>query len=532
MLDNRAWFRYWPEGVPCHIDYPEIPLFEFLSNSARKYPDNVAFSLNNDSLTYRELDSLTNRLAGGLINSGVKKGDNVLLLLPNSLEYVIGYYGILKAGATVVPTNPLYKASELEHQCNDTGAACIITSKTGYAVVKEIERKTRLSVIILADAEGIERTASLREITQKYPAVPPGVKINPREDIAVIQYTGGTTGLPKGAMLTHYNLVSNAIQNAAWFNWDNREVVIGLLPFYHSWGACTCLNSAVYCGARVIILPRYNAEELLATIEKEKATILYGAASLFAMLLNNPALTKYNISSLKYVKAGAMPIPPEIKKRWEQVTGVKMVLGYGLSEASPETHNSPLERVRVGTVGIPVIDTDARIVDEETGDIELPPGKVGEVVIKGPQVMKGYLNRPEENRETLRNGWLFTGDLAFMDDEGYFHLTDRKKEIIKYKGYTIAPSEIEAVLYRHESVKECAVVGKPDVSAGEIPVAFVVLKDGHNTAKGELIEFCQQMLSPFKKIREVEFIDEIPKTPVGKILRRVLKDRYSTKKPV
>jgi len=246
---------------------------------------------------------------------------------------------------------------------------------------------------------------------------------------------------------------------------------------------------------------------------------------MFTTLVNSPELTGYNLSSLRYVKNGAMPIPPEIRDRWERVTGVKMVLGYGLSEASPEAHNSPLQRIKPGTIGIPTIDTDARIVDEETGEIELTQGKTGELIIKGPQVMKGYLNCPEDTDEALRNGWLYTGDLAMMDEDGYFHILDRKKETIKYKGYTIAPAEVEAVLYGHPAVLECAVIGKPDEVAGEIPKAYVVLKSGQTAHREEIIKFCAERIAPYKRIREVEFIDEVPKTPVGKMLRRVLRDR-------
>jgi len=522
---DRPWFKFWPEGVARHIDYPEAPLFEFLSSTARKYPDNIAFSCQERKLSFGELNDQASRLAAGLHELGIKRGDSVVLFLQNSLEFLIGYYGILKAGGIVVLSNPLYKGGELRHQLNDSAAIAIITNGNSYPVVKEVKDETKLKTIILTDSEGIEEAVSLREILTRYQPSPPKFDLKPKEDIAAIEYTGGTTGPPKGAMLTHYNLVANATQNVAWFGWNNEDVIIGMLPFYHSWGGCTCVNSPIYIGAQVIILPRFDAQELLMTIEKERATVLYGAASMFTTLVSNPIITKYDLSSLKYVKAGAMPIPPEIKRRWEQLTGVKMILGYGLSEASPETHNSPPQRVKLGTIGIPIIDTDARIVDEETGEIELPPGKVGELIIKGPQVMKGYLNRPEDTKEALRNGWLYTGDLTLMDEEGYFHVVDRKKETIKYKGYTIAPAEIEAVLYEHQAVKECAVVGKPDALAGEVPKAYVVLKDGYTSSKDELIKFCEQRISPYKKIREVEFIKEIPKTPVGKVLRRVLKDR-------
>jgi len=511
--------------VPRHIDYPEVPLSKLLQNTAAKYPDNIAFKCRQDNLTYSELDIAASKLAAYLSEKGIKKGDTVLLFLPNCFEFVIGYYGILKVGAIVSPANPLYKGEELEHQLNDTGAPAIITSVHQYPVVKEIKDKTKLRTIILTDSEEIDGAVGLGEILSRYSPSSPALEINPREDIAAIEYTGGTTGLPKGAMLTHYNLVANAIQNAAWLGWSNKDVIMGVLPFYHSWGACTCVNSPIYGGVRVITLPRFDTEELFKTIEGEKATVLHGAVSMFTMLASSPIITKYDLSSLRYVKAGAMPIPPEVKERWEKVTGVSMILGYGLSEASPETHNSPPDRVKLGTIGLPISDTDARIVDEETGEIELPPDRVGELVIKGPQVMKGYLNRPKDNEETLRNGWLYTGDLAFIDEEGYFHIVDRKKETIKYKGYTIAPAEVEAVLYGHPSVKECAVIGKPDALAGEVPKAYIVLRDGCIASEEELIGYCEQRVSPYKRIREVAFTKEIPKTPVGKVLRRVLRDR-------
>ena len=521
---DRPWFKFWPEGVPQHLDYPLIPLFKFLSRAAQEWPENVAFGCRERRLTYKEIDELTGKLAAGLHALGIKTGDRIMLFLPNSLEFIIGYYGILKAGGTVTTANPLYRQAELKHQLNDTGAKAIMTNQDLYALVKEAQAGTGLGVIILSDAEG-DGALSLSQILEKYPPTPPEFSVMPQDDVAVIVYTGGTTGLPKGVLLTHYNLVANAMQNATWFGWSPENTIIGLLPFYHSWGACTCVNSPIYSGARAIILPSFDAEELLATIQKEKATVLYGVASMFAALVSSPLIGKYDLSSLRYVKAGAMPIPPEIKERWEQLTGVKMDLGYGLSEASPETHNSPLLRVKPGTIGIPIMDTDARVVDEETGEIELPAGQVGELVVQGPQVMKGYLNRLEDEREALRDGWLYTGDLGLMDEEGYFQILDRKKETIKYKGYTIAPAEVEAVIYEHPVVKECAVVGKADPLVGELPKAYVVLKEGFTTDEEELIKFCAERIAPYKRIREVEFIDEIPKTPVGKVLRRVLRDR-------
>ncbi|MDZ4230277.1 MAG: AMP-binding protein [Dehalococcoidales bacterium] len=315
---DRPWFKFWPEGVPRHIDYPEIPLFELLTGTARKYPDRVAYTCQGSSLTYHDLDIATGKLAAGLNDYGVKKGDRVLLLLGNSLEFVTGYYAILKAGATVVPTNPLYKGRELKHHLNDSEAVAIITSRELYPTVKEIRDETGLKTAVLTDAEGVTGTVALAEILAHYSPAPVELDINTKEDVAAIEYTGGTTGLPKGVMLTHYNLVANALQNAAWFGWNDKDVVIGVLPFYHSWGASTCVISAVYAGARVVIFPRFSAQELLETIEREKATVIYGAASLFTMLTTSPLITEYDLSSLRYIKAGAMPIPPEIKTRWER----------------------------------------------------------------------------------------------------------------------------------------------------------------------------------------------------------------------
>ncbi len=522
---NRPWFKFWPENVPQHIDYPEIPLFQLLTATANRYPNNTAFLCQELGISYRELDTITSQLASALITLGIKKRDRVLIFLPNNLQFIIGYYAIIKTGAIIVPTNPLYTKFELWQRISDLKANMIITNKKLYPVVREMESKTRVRILLMPDDKEVIDTSWVEKLSVGKPSVPAQVEIKPKEDVVTILYTGGTTGGPKGVMLTHYNLVANAIQNAVWFEWSQRNVVIGLLPFYHTWGGCTCINSPVYAGARVIIIPHFNIEELLMTIEKEQATVLYGAASLFTILLNSPIINKYDLSSLRYVKAGAMPIPFELKERWEKLTGVKMVLGYGLTEASPETHNSPPSRVKAGAIGIPNIDTDARIVDMETGTVTLPPGEVGELVIKGPQVMKGYWRDSSETKAILQRGWLYTGDLATMDEDGYFRIVDRKKETIKYKGYTIAPAELEDTLYMLPAVKECAVVGKPAPIVGEIPKAFIVLKEGYQLGEEEIIKFCEEKLAPYKKIREVQFVEEIPKTPVGKVLRRVLRNR-------
>jgi len=341
ISQDKPWFRFWPEGVPRQLDYPEIPLFQLLSRAAEKWPERIAFSCQEQRLTYAELNDLTSKLAAGLHNLGVRTGDRIMLLLANSLEFIIGYYGILKAGSIVTLANPLYREAELKHQLSDTAATTIITSNDFYPLVKKVQADTRLKTIILTDAKRDNGGIPLNQILGRCSPTHHKFPLKPREDVAAILYTGGTTGLPKGVLLTHYNLVANALQNAIWFGWSHRDIIIGLLPFYHSWGSCTCVNSPIYSGARVIILSRFDAEKLLMMVEREGATVIYGAASMFAALVDSPAITKYDLSTLRYVKCGAMPIPSEIKERWEQLTSVKMVLGYGLSEASPETHNSP-----------------------------------------------------------------------------------------------------------------------------------------------------------------------------------------------
>jgi long-chain acyl-CoA synthetase len=343
--------------------------------------------------------------------------------------------------------------------------------------------------------------------------------------MATLQYTGGTTGMPKGAMMSHYNLVSNAIMNAIWFNWTKEEKVMGVTPLSHTWGPCVTVNSPFYVGATLFLVSRFDLEKVLDMVDKHKITVFYGVTTLFNMLINHPTIGDYDLSSLRCAKAGGMPIPGEVKKKWDKITGTELILGYGLTEASPETHDSPPERIKVGSIGIPLMDTDAKIVDVETGTKELAPGEEGELIIKGPQVMLGYWQRPEETRDTLRDDWLYTGDIARMDEEGYFYIVDRSKDMIKYKGYGVYPGEVENVLYMHPAIRECAVAGKPDAVAGELPKAYVVLKDGYSLTEEELIEFCKQRVSPFKRIREVQFVGEIPKTPVGKVLRRVLRDR-------
>jgi len=548
ISSDRPWFKFWPKGVPRHIDYPEIPLSKLLNTTAAKYPDRVAFSFLDQNITFKQLDILTDKVATAL-NALGKLGDRAIIFAPNLLEHVAGYYGIVKAGQIVSSISPLAKEIEVEHHLNSIEAETIIVDEERLPLVENVRDNTNLKNVILIANEEHQDTVLFSELANNYPRDPPKLKINPKEDIAAIQFTGGTTGMPKGAMMTHWNLVSNAIVNATWFNWTDKDVVLDVLPLYHTWGACCCMHSPIYVGARTILFQRPPAppnfdptksrvapdtELWLQVIEKEKVTVWYGAATMFIVLVNLPELAKYDLSSLRYVKIGAMPIPVECKNQWETITGVPMILGYGLTEASPETHSSPPERVKAGTIGIPVIDTDAKIVDDEIGTKELPIGAVGELIIKGPQVMKGYWKDKAKTNDSIRDGWLYTGDIAKMDEEGYFYIVDRKKDLIKYKGYSVYSAEVENVVYKHPAVKECAVVGIPDkdIVVGEKPVAFIVLKSGFEPTKElatEIMKFVSDRIAPTKRIRGVNFIDSIPKTAVGKVLKRVLREKELSK---
>ncbi len=518
---ERPWFKHWPSGVPHHIDYPERPLTYLLEESAKKYPSKTAFICGDDSISFSELREKSSAFAAGLCSIGVGRDDRVLILLPNRIEFTVSFYGALRAGASVVTLNHMAREDELSRTAEETEPKAAIVLSELPAGGKEILSRSGILLIEVGEASsskslGFARLASTRK---EAPEACPRA-----EDPAVIQYTGATTGAPKPVVMSHFNLLANAIQNATWFGWKSDERVLGVLPLCHTWGCSCCMNSPVYSGATTILVERFEPDLVLRTIERTRPTVLYGSATMFTILLNEPAIENTDISSLRRVKAGAMPVPSELKRRWDRRTGVELLLGYGLTEASPETHDSPPERVKEGTIGIPISDTDAKLVDVED-ERETGIGQPGELLIRGPQVTAhGYLNDRKETERILRGGWLHTGDIATMDSDGYFRLVDRKKDIIKCKGYTIYPVELEDILYCHPGVRECSVVAKRHSLYGEIPKAFVVPEEGAELTEKEILDFCEKRIAPQKKIREVEFIDKIPKTHVGKVLRRKLRD--------
>jgi len=549
---KKPWLKFWPKGVPQSIDYPKVPLFHFLEKSAEAHPRNTAIIFLGKEITYQELNDAADRFANALYNMGIRKGDIVALYLPNLPQFVIGYYGALKAGATVTAVSPLYKERELEFQLNNSEAKVIVTLDVLFSRFKAVWRKTDIKYAIVTGMKDymprfkafldsllgkipsakVEREPNVyffKELIEKSPAEPPKVSIDPKEDLAVLQYTGGTTGTPKGAMLTHINLVSNAIMYAAWLRGKPaEEVFLAVLPLFHIYGMTVAMNTPIYLAGKVVMLPRFNPVEVFKAIEEYRVTVFCGVPTMYALLINHPDVGEYDCTSIKFCISGAAPLPPEVQKRFMEITGGVLVEGYGLTEASPVTHCNPLDptmkTVKIGSIGLPWPDTEAKIVDVKTGKKELPPGEAGELIVKGPQVMKGYWKMPEETAEVLRNGWLYTGDIGKMDEDGYFYIIDRKKDLIKYKGYSVYPRELEDVLYEHPAVKLCAVAGKPDPVAGEIPKAFIVLKEGAKATEEEIIKFVKERVAPYKAIREVEFRKELPMTMVGKVLRRVLRE--------
>jgi long-chain acyl-CoA synthetase len=546
---NKPWFKFWPSDVPKCIEYPLIPLHEILTKTAKEQPDRAAIAYFEREITYRELDLLSNQFAVALAALGVKKGDRIAIFLPNIPQFVIAYFGVLKVGAVLTAISPLHREREVEYQLTDSEAETIIALDSLYPIVEKVWQKTKLkNAVVTSLEEYASKTAispsrvgqkpnvySFQELLKEKGAKPPKVNINPKEDLAALQYTGGTTGTAKGAMLTHTNLVSNAIAFAAWIKGTAaQETFLTALPLFHIYGMTTSMNVPILLAAKMVLLPRFDPVAALESIQRHRVTVFCGVPTMYSVLLANPELGKFDLTSIHVCISGASPLPSQVQKKFMAITGGFLAEGYGLTEASPVTHCNPVDKtmrtVRLGSIGLPLPDTDARIVDVETGEKTLEPGETGELTVKGPQVMKGYWNRPEETALVLRNGWLLTGDIAKMDQDGYFYITDRKKDLIKYKDYSVYPRELEDVIYEHSAVKLCAVVGKPSPTVGEIPKAFIVLKDGAKATEAEVMAFVNEKVAPYKAIREMEFRKELPVSAAGKVLRRVLQQEEEKRK--
>ncbi len=547
---DKPWLQHYEAAVPAHIDYPRRTLHENLRLAARQRPDGTAIIFMNRKMTFAQLDALTDRFAAALLQLGVKKGDRVALYLANSPQYVIGYYGALKAGAIVVPCNPLYVAREIQHQLDDAGAETVLVMSSYYRTLQSVRAKTPLKRVIVTNIKeyfppllkvlftiakekkdghrvhlaGEVETYWLQDLLTSAPAKPPDVAVSP-DDIACLLYTGGTTGVPKGAMLTHVNLVTNAVQCRAWIH-DIKpgDVVLTSLPLFHSYGMTTCMNQSIYSQTAMLLIPNpRDIKDVLKNIVRHRPSLYPGVPTMYIAINNYPGIEKYDLSSIRACISGAAGLPVEVQRRFVELTGARLVEGYGLTEASPVTHANPLYgENRIGTIGLPWPDTEVRIVDVESGERDMPVGEPGEMIIRGPQVMKGYWNMPDETAATLRNDWLYTGDIATMDADGYFRIVDRRKDMIIAGGFNIYPREIEEILYEHPKIKEVVAAGVPDAYRGETVKVYCVLKEGETATEEEIIAFCRENLAKYKVPRRVEFRQELPKSMVGKVLRRLL----------
>jgi len=562
---EKPWFNEYDSGVPATIDYPKVPVQQFLVDAAAKFPNKTALiygnvveplgnALMDTSMTYGRLLELTYRFAAALQQLGVEKGDRVAVHLPNCPQFVIAYYATLMVGGIVVPCNPQYVARELEHQFNDSGAKVAVTLSLTYPIVKQIRGNTKLEHVVVTnvkeyfpgllkflftvatekkdghfqDISGDADTYWFQDLLAQAPAKPDPVEVKP-EDTGVLMYTGGTTGVSKGAQLTHRNLVANALQ-VRWWMWDlkeGEEVMLTAVPLFHSYGMTVCMNSSTYIGSTMVLIPNPRIlDHMLKSINKHKPTLFPGVPAMYVSVSSNPDVGKYDVSTIRACISGAAGLPPEVQESFERLTGGKLVEGYGLSEATPVTHCNPIygKRKEGSWIGLPVPDTEAVIKDLETGESILGTGDIGELCLRGPQVMKGYWNMPTETENTLRDGWLHTGDIARMDHDGFFQIVDRKKDmILGTGGYNIYPREVEDVLYENPKVLEATVAGVPvGQERGERVKAYVVLRPGETATEEEIIEYCRDNLAYYKVPKFVEFRDELPKTMVGKILRRVL----------
>ncbi|NGQ95801.1 long-chain fatty acid--CoA ligase [Brevibacillus sp. SYP-B805] len=517
--------------------YDLMSLPEMLDRTAEQYKDGTAIIFYQQRITYGQLQASTRQVAEALYQSGVRKGDRVGIMLPNCPQFVSAFYGVLRRGAVVVQLNPLYTEREIEFVLQDSGAEVLFVFADLYARVRHLAGYENLKKVIVVSfaPSSLELAGNAVRWEDFLPSGSPvpDEPINPEEDIAVLQYTGGTTGRSKGAMLTHRNLVANVQQINAHASEDPLtagDKILTVIPLFHVYGMNCAMNLGVLTATTVILLPRFDVLEVLQTIKEHRPTYFPGVPTMYVALNAYPGAEQYGIDAIRICNSGSAPLPVELMHAFEQKTGANMYEGYGLSEASPTTHSSPRNGTKKpGSIGIPLPGTEARIVDHLTGTRTLPIGEVGELVIRGPQVMKGYWNMPQETAHAIRDGWLYTGDLARVDEDGFFYIVDRKKDLIIASGYNVYPREIEEVLYTHPSVQEAVVVGVPDAYRGETVKAFVVLKQGQHATPEEIESYCRQHLAAFKVPRIIEFRDSLPKTAVGKILRRVLAEEAKSK---
>lgn len=537
MNSNKIWYSHYPQHIAPEITIPDKTIPQILQDTVSKYPNHTSITFYHKKMSFHEVQNAVTAFASSLQQNGIQKGDRVAIMLPNCPQYVISFYGILSTGAIVTQVNPMSVARELKALLNDSESEVIIVLGSLYPLVKAILPETKLRKVIVVNLTPTEESFDDHSTFENFLTEGNGivlpVSIDSSEDIAVLQYTGGTTGRSKGVMLTHRNLLANVMQSQEFFKGSieiAKERSLSIIPFFHVYGMNISMNLSILMANEMIILPRFDIMEVLTTIKNEQPTLFPGVPTMYVAIINHPDAEKYGIDCIKVCNSGSAPMPVELINQFEKKTGAKILEGYGLSEASPTTHCNPAFAERKpGTVGFGLPSTDYKIVDLATGTIEVPVGEIGELIVKGPQVMKGYWNMPEETAHTLKDGWLFTGDISRVDDEGYLSIVDRKKDMIIASGYNIYPREIEEILYEHPSVQEAVVIGVPDTYRGETVKAVLVLKAGANTSEDEIIQYCQSNLSSYKVPRVIEFRDQLPKTNVGKILRRALRETENSK---
>ena len=506
------------------VEIPEIPLPDYVFEHVDRWPDKAALidGPSGRTLTYAQLLAAARATAAGLAARGFAKGDVFAIYSPNLPEYAVAFFGVAIAGGTVTTINPLYTPAELNRQLQDAGATLLVTIPQFLDKAREAIAGTAVrEVFVFGEAEAATPFAAL-------PAAgsPPAVAIDAREDVVALPYSSGTTGMPKGVMLTHYNLVANVAQTDAVERLTARETMVGILPFYHIYGMVVLMSGALRVGATVVTMPRFDFEQFLGLVQQHRVTMSYVVPPIVLALAKHPAVDQYDLSSLSDMLSGAAPLPEPVSRACAARTGIVVRQGYGMTETSPVTHFTPKDGVNKPTaVGPAAPSTVFRVVDVATGE-DAPSGGLGEVWVRGPQVMKGYLHNPDATREMIDgDGWLHTGDIGRADEDGYLYVVDRVKELIKYKGYQVAPAELEAVVQSHPAVADAAVIPSPDTEAGEVPKAYVVIKPGAAATADEIIAHVAARVAPHKKVRRVEFIDAIPKVPSGKILRRALVER-------
>lgn len=577
-MTDRIWLKDYPAEVPQTHDYPKMSLVRFLTDAASAVPDRIAIDFLGRKMTYRALLEAVRRFANALLGLGVRKGDRVAIMLPNCPQAVIAHYGTLMTGAVVVMTNPLYVPRELTHQLKDADVRLIVTLDLLLERVKAstAEAAPQAQIIVTSirdelpfpkdllyglkqklDGKSV-RVAygagvwSFRELVARATAAAVEADIDAERDLALVQYTGGTTGLAKGVMLTHYNLVANTIQCRQWCYKAEygKEIYLAALPFFHVFGLTCLLHMGVYTAGTLVLVPRFHAGQLLGVIHRTKPTVFPGAPTMYIALINHPKAGRYDLSSIRICISGAAALPLQVQERFEALTGGKLIEGYGLTEASPVTHANPIwGKRKIGSIGIPFPDTEIRIVrpdgpadrlsvddpergvpPNETPALEdVPVGEIGEIAVRGPQVMQGYWRRPDETARVLRDGWLLTGDLGRLDEDGFCFVMDRRKDLIIAGGYNVYPREVEEVLFEHPDVEEAAVAGVADAYRGETVKAFVVLRAGAAADAVALDRWCRKRLAAYKVPKSYEFRAELPKTMAGKVLRRKLIEEETEK---